>query len=142
LILPILKKNSDPGFPDALAAYISVPSAGWMDWANRAGVLDELGEGAAAADASAHALALNPTHPAVLNNHCYILANGGKAAEALPYCEKAIEAAPNEPSIHHSYATALALAGKCEEGDAELTIARRLDPSSATYKKPIACKAS
>lgn len=141
-ILPILKKNRDAGFPAALAAYTAIPSNSWIDWANRAGVLDELGEGKAAADASAHALALNPTHPAVLNNHCYILANGGKAAEALPYCQKAIAAAPNEPSIHHSYATALALAGKCKDAVAELAVARRLDPSSATYKKPIACKAS
>lgn len=111
MILPILKRNSDPGFPAALAAYAAIPSNSWIDWANRAGVLDGLGEGAA-------------------------------AAEALPYCQKAIGLAPDEPSIHHSYATAQALAGKCKDADAELAIARRLDPSSATYKKPIACKAS
>jgi Flp pilus assembly protein TadD len=142
LILPILKRRADPGFPAALAAYRSIPATDWVDWVNRAGVLEQLGELQAALAANTEALKLNASHPAVLNNQCYILTRGGDAAGAMPYCQKAVAGAPNEPSVRHSYASALAAAGRCTEANAELEIARRLDPSSATYKQTLACKAS
>lgn len=142
LILPILKANRDPGLPGALSAYSVLPAQTWIDWANRAAVLEQMDDLPAAVKANLEALKLAPTHPAVLNNHCYILTRSGDAKSALPYCQKALEAAPDQAAVHHSYASALAGAGQCAQANTELEAARRLDPSSATYKKPLTCKPS
>ena len=142
LILPILKANGDPGLAGALAAYSTLPAQTWIDWANRAAMLEQMDDLKAALTANGEALKLAPTHPAVLNNQCYILTRAGDAKSALPYCRKALEGAPQQAAIHHSYATALAGAGQCAEATTELDAARRLDPSSATYKKPLTCKPS
>jgi len=142
LILPILKANRDPGLSSALSAYSVLPAQTWIDWANRAAVLEQTDALPAAVKANLEALKLAPTHPAVLNNHCYILTRSGDAKSALPYCQKALEAAPDQAAVHHSYASALAGAGQCAQANTELDAARRLDPSSATYKKPLTCKPS
>jgi Flp pilus assembly protein TadD len=141
LILPILRKNGDADFAAALSAYRAIPPDGWAGWTNRASVLNDLGERDAALTASEEALKLNSTHPGVLNNHCYILTMKGDAAAALPYCDRAVAAAPDEGAVHHSRATALAAAGRCADAEAALATARRLDPSSATYRETLACKA-
>lgn len=142
LVLPILKERGDSGFTGGLAAYRSIPVSDWIGWANRAAVLEQLGDFQAAIAANGEALKLNAGHPAVLNNHCYILVRAGNAADAMPYCERAVAAAPNEASIRHSFASALAATGKCVEANAELDAARRLDPTSVTYKQPLDCKAN
>jgi tetratricopeptide (TPR) repeat protein len=140
-ILPILKESADPDYASALAAFLALPVNDWIGWSNRAAILSEIGELGAAAEASAAALKLNPTHPAVLNNHCYMLAMSGDPAGALPYCEKVVQAAPGHPAGRHSLATTLALLGRCADAEAALAEARRLDPGSENYRQPLTCKA-
>lgn len=139
-ILPILKKNGDPDLAAAITAYSALPADGWVGWSNRAAVLQELGDLPAAVKASNEAMKLKPDHPAVLNNHCYVLTQAGDAAGALPYCEKAVQLAPKQAAVRHSHASALAQAGRCREAEEALAQARTLDPSSATYKQPLACR--
>lgn len=140
-ILPILKAHDDPDFPGALAGYLALPARTWADWSNRAAVLLDLKEYDAAMQASLEALKLNAVHPGVLNNHCYVLTEAGRPAEAIPFCEKAVKAAPRMAAVHHSLATALAKSGRCSEADAALADARKLDPSSSTYKRALVCTA-
>lgn len=140
-ILPILKENADPDYASALAAFVALPAGDWVDWSNRAGILSDFGELDGAAKASAEALKLNPTHPAVLNNHCYMLMLAGDPASGLPYCQKAVSADPSHPSGHHSLATVLAKLGRCADAEAALAEARKRDPGSVKYKEPLACTA-
>lgn len=139
LILPILKAGGDPHFSVALTTFNALPAADWISYANRAALLMELGDLPNALDMNAHALALNPDHPQVLNSQCYILALAHRGAEALPYCQKAVSTAPNVAAVHDSYAAALADAGQCTQADAERAQARRLDPVSVEYSKPLVC---
>jgi tetratricopeptide (TPR) repeat protein len=139
-IIPILKDAGDPDFAPTLAAYKALPARDWMGYANRAAVLGKIGDYSGALAANAEAMKLQPSHPAVLNTACYFLAKSGRPAEALPYCERAATAAPDVAPIHDSYAVALAGLGRCVEAEARRATARRLDPSSAEYRTPLACK--
>ena len=139
LILPILRKGADEKFAAALAAYKALPATDWISLANRAGLLDKLDDHEGAVADIVQALQLKPDHPALLNNACYILANAGKVEEATPYCERAVRAAPQVAAVHDSYATALADAGRCDAAQAQLEAARKLDPSSKTYKRTLGC---
>jgi tetratricopeptide (TPR) repeat protein len=138
-ILPILKRADSPSYARILAAYRAVPVDGWISWANRAAVFDELGAHDEALAASVQALSFQPDHPALLNNHCYILTNAGRAREGLAYCERAVSTAPDIGAFRHSYAVALAGAGECVRAREELERASLLDPSAAAYREPIAC---
>ena len=107
----------------------------------RENVLSLIGEHSAAAADSKKALELEPADPTLLNNHCYILVEGGQPAQGLSYCERAVAALPESPYVRHSYAAALAGVGRCADSERQLAEARRLDPSSALYREPIACRA-
>lgn len=140
-ILPILKRGADPGFPGALSAYRSLPARDWISYANRTSLLIEIDDLSGAMDASREALKLQPGHPQVLNNSCYLLTKLDRAGEGLPYCERAVAAAPRIAAIRDSYAAALAASGHCAQADAELATARRLDPVSVEYQRKLACTA-
>ncbi|HEY8571152.1 tetratricopeptide repeat protein [Phenylobacterium sp.] len=138
-VLPILKRGGDAGYPRALAVYRSMPAKDWVSYANRAGVLAEVGEVQAALADNAQAAKLAPDEPAVLNNSCYILTLAGRPGEGLPSCQRAAAAAPQVPAVHDSYAVALAALGRCSEAQAELAKARTLDPASLEYSRKLAC---
>ncbi|MCR5878439.1 tetratricopeptide repeat protein [Phenylobacterium sp. J367] len=140
-ILPILKAASDPGFDKAMRAYLALPARDWISHANRASVLADLGDYEAAAAESAKALAIEPNHPGLLNNVCYMQAKAGRPADGLPYCERAIAAAPDFAGLRDSYATALAGLGRCREAEVQMAEARRLDPVSIEYRRTLACRA-
>ncbi len=141
LILPILQGGDAEQFQSALAEYNALPAQDWVSWANRAGVLEQLGDLDGALRANAEALRQEPDHPAVLNNQCYILTRASRAAEAIAYCERARSAAPEIASVRHSVATAYAALGRCAEATREMAEARRLDPVSTEYQQPIDCTA-
>lgn len=140
-ILPILKRGGDPGYAAALVQYRALPATDWISYSNRAAALNELGDVPGALAANREALKLAPDHPGPLNNACYILAGAGRAAEGLPFCERAVKAAPGVAAVHDSYATALSALGRCKDAEAELALARKLDPSSVDYQRALACVA-
>jgi tetratricopeptide (TPR) repeat protein len=142
LILPILQSGELTQFRGALAEYNALPARDWVSWANRAGVLEQLDDLDGALRANAEALRLEPGHPAVLNNQCYILTRASRAPEAIAYCERARAAAPDIAAVRHSAAIAYAAIGRCREAEAELAEARRLDPVSVEYQRPLACAPS
>jgi Flp pilus assembly protein TadD len=92
-----------------------------------------------ALEMSQRALALAPSEPRVLNNHCYILYSADRAVDALPFCERAVIAAPDAPEVRHSLASVYAALGRCEEAEGALGEARRLDPATVEYQRAIAC---
>jgi tetratricopeptide (TPR) repeat protein len=139
-ILPILKRGGDAGYPAALKTYLGLPARDWISHANRAGVLMDLEEYASAEAANAEALKLQPGHPAVLNNACYLLAKTGRAAEGVPYCLRAVSAAPDVAAVHDSYAVALTALGDCDLAEAELGKARQLDSATVEYRRKLDCK--
>jgi len=141
LILPILKKGRDSTFDEAFAAFRALPVKDVGGHATLALVLEQLGDFNGALEASLVAVKAEPANAGYLNNHCYILVRAGRPAEGLPYCEKAVQAAPDIAPIQHSLAAALAGAGRCEEAEAALAEARRLDPATVLYQQPIACTA-
>jgi tetratricopeptide (TPR) repeat protein len=140
-ILPVLHSAGDPQTQSALNAYLALPARDWVSWANRAGVMLEIGDNEAALRANNEAMRLEPSHPGVLNNQCYILVKLNRAEEALPHCLGARSGAPNIAPVRHSVASAYAALGRCQEAEAELAEARRLDPVSEEYRRPIACSA-
>lgn len=141
LILPILKKGRDPLFDEAFADFRALPVKDTDGYGSLALVLEQLGDLEGALEASLVTVKAEPTNPGYLNNHCYILVRAGRPAEGLPYCEKAVQGAPQVAAVRHSLAAALAGVGRCEEADAALAEARRLDPATALYQQPVACTA-
>jgi Flp pilus assembly protein TadD len=138
-ILPVLHKAGDEQASEVMRAYMALPADDWVSWANRAAVLLEIDDHAAALDANERALQQEQRHPAVLNNQCYILVRLGRAREALSYCESARAAASNIAAIRHSVASAYAALGRCAEADAEMVAARRLDPVTVEYQQSLVC---
>lgn len=110
-----------------------------MALTNRAAVLDELDDHAGARAAAERSLKLAPDEPEAPDNACYVIARAGGARAALPYCERAAAAAPDVAAIGDSYATALADLGRCDEAEAQLAQARRLDPVSVAYQRKVVC---
>lgn len=138
-ILPVLHAAHDPQTGAVMSAYLALPAQDFVSWANRAAVMLEIGDHENALRANAEAMRLAPSHPAVLNNQCYILVRMSRADEALPHCLGARAAAPGVAAVRHSVASAFAALGRCREADSELAEARRLDPISPEYAQPIAC---
>lgn len=136
-ILPVLHKANDPQVTEIMREYLALPAQDWVSWANRAAVLLEIENYAAALEANGRALQLERSHPAVQNNQCYILVKLERAREALPYCEAARAAAPDVGAVRHSVASAYAALGRCADAERELAEARRRDPAS--YREPLAC---
>lgn len=141
LILPILKKGRDPAFEPAFAAFRALPVKDVEGHASLALVLEQLGDFDGALAASLVTIKAEPTNAGYLNNHCYILVRAGRPGEGLPYCEKAVQGAPDIAPVRHSLATALAGVGRCDEAEAALTEARRLDPATVLYRQPLSCAA-
>jgi tetratricopeptide (TPR) repeat protein len=137
-ILPILK-DANPDFVRARDMFMALPATDLYSLSQRANVLTELGEHAAAVADSKRAVDLQPDLPVLQNNHCYTLVEAGRAAEGLPYCERAVALAPEQASIRHSLAAALAGLGQCATAERQLGEARRLSPEAALYREPIAC---
>ena len=141
LILPILKKNRDPLFEEAFAAFRALPVKDVDGHATLALVLEQLNDFDGALEASLVAVKAAPTDAGYLNNHCYILVRAGRPAEGLPFCEKAVQGAPDVGAVRHSLAAALAGAGRCDEAEAALAEARRLEPATVLYQQPLECVA-
>lgn len=141
LVLPILKTGRDPAFEAAFADFRALPVKDADGYGSLALVLEQLGDFDGALEASLVAVKAAPTNASYLNNHCYILVRAGRPAEGLPFCEKAVQAAPEIGAVRHSLAAALAGAGRCDEADAALAEARRLEPATALYQQAIACVA-
>lgn len=138
-ILPVLHEARDPEASTLLISYLAMPERDWFSWANRAGVLEQIGELENALTASGRALALQPDHPGVQNNHCYILVRLERAQEALPYCQRARQLAPNIAAVRHSLSTVYVALGQCANARTELAEARRLDPVSEAYREDLVC---
>lgn len=141
LILPILKDAGGSEFQAARDAYLALPVENWQALTMRANALSLIGEHSAAVADSKKAVELQPGDPMLMNNHCYTLVEAGQAAQGLPWCERAVAALPESSHVRHSYAAALAGVGRCADYERQLAEARRIDPSSALYREPIACRA-
>ena len=142
VVLPILKTGRDPAFEPAFAAFRALPVKDADGYGSLALVLEQLGDIEGALEASLVAVKAAPTDPGYLNNHCYILVRAGRPADGLPFCEKAVQGAPEVAAVRHSLAAAFAGAGRCEEAEAALAEARRLDAATVLYQQPIACTAA
>lgn len=140
-ILPVLQDLDAPEFEPALEEFMALPAQDWVSYANRAAVMVEIGDAPRAFELSSRALALAPDEPANLNNHCFIQLNLGRPEQALPYCERAVAAAPQIADIRHSISAVFAALGRCDEAEREIAEARRLDPATVEYQRPIACQA-
>jgi Flp pilus assembly protein TadD len=141
-MLPLFQAGDPDRFNAALATFRALPASGWQSYSNRAAVLQEIGDLPGALDMSGRALAEAPNNPSVLNNHCYILLQSGRASEAAPFCERAMAAAPNVAAVRHSLAEVYAALGRCSDGERELAEARRLDSATVQYQQPLACAAN
>lgn len=139
LILPIMKDGDPEAFRRARDQYLSLPATDWLTLSQKAGVLTSLGEHDAALASSKAALDLRPQDPLTQNNHCYALVEAGRAAEALPYCERAVAGLPELAPVRHSLATVLAELGRCADAEAQMAIARRLEPGGSLYREPLTC---
>lgn len=138
-ILPVLKSTGAEEFQSAMQEFMALPATDWVAYTNRSAVLQETGNLQEALRLSSRALELAPNEASVLNNHCYIQMQMGRGEEALPYCERAVAAAPAIPEVRHSMAAVFAQLGRCAESERELAEARRLDPATAQYQRPLAC---
>lgn len=138
-ILPILKDGDNAVYDQARAMYVGIPVSDPGSLSNRASVLEQLGDHAAALVDSKQAVDLRPDDPRLLNNHCFILVEAGQAEQSLPYCERAVALVPEIAPVRHSYATTLAALGRCADAERQLAEARRLDPSAALYREPLVC---
>ncbi|MDQ8029323.1 MAG: hypothetical protein REJ23_11395 [Brevundimonas sp.] len=139
IILPMLRDDDAAAFQRARDQYLALPATDWQTLSQRAGVLTELGEHEAAVAASKAALDLRPQDGLTQNNHCYALVEAGRASEALPYCERAVTALPEAAPVRHSLATVLAKLGRCADAEAQLVIARRLEPAHSLYREAAVC---
>lgn len=139
-ILPILKQANDADFDRGLAAYFALPVENWGSAAMRASALEKLDRLNEALQMSAQALALQPEHPLVLNNHCYILLRLDRSLDALPFCERAAQAAPTIAGVRHSLGAVYAALGRCDDARIQVAEARRLDPASENYSEEIECR--
>jgi len=141
-ILPILKDGDPAAFATARTLFMGLPAEDGIALTNRARLFAKLGDYPAAIADSERALTLMPDEPGLKNNHCFTLFQAGRAAEGLPYCEAAVAALPAIAPIRHSYAEVLAALGRCDEANAQMAEARRLDPSGVAYARPVACTAA
>jgi Flp pilus assembly protein TadD len=141
-IVPVLVSEQDPEAESAMSEYLALPATDWVSWVNRGSVMLEIGRFDSALIANSEAMRLEPSHPAVLSNQCYILVKLNRASEALPHCLAARAAAPEVAVVRHSAASAFAALGRCEEAQAELGEARRIDPVTQEYMQPLACTAN
>ncbi|RZJ39689.1 MAG: hypothetical protein EON86_13935 [Brevundimonas sp.] len=139
LILPIMKDGDPEAFRRARDQYLALPATDWSALSQKAGVLTSLGEHADAVAASKGALDLRPQDPLSQNNHCYALVEAGRAAEGLPYCERAVAGLPDLAPVRHSLATVLAELGRCADAEAQMAMARRLEPGGSLYREPLTC---
>lgn len=139
ILLPIMKEDDAGAFRRARDQYLALPATDWVTLSQRSGVLTSLGEHEGAVTASKAALDLRPQDPLSQNNHCYALAEAGRAAEALPYCESAVAGLPELAPVRHSLATVLAKLGRCADAEAQLVIARRMEPGSSLYREQLTC---
>jgi Flp pilus assembly protein TadD len=135
----IFKKNNDVRFEPSLRALLSRSPTDAPGWSNRGALLGDLERHSEAVVASQRAVRMEPNNPLVLNNHCFILTQAGRANEGLPVCAKAIRLAPNISPIRSSYSTTLAKLGRCTEAAEQKAIALRLDPNSEEALKPLEC---
>lgn len=140
-ILPVFKALNAPELQPALTEFMALPATDWVGYANRSAVLLEVGDPQAALTMNTRALELAPNEPAALNNHCYIMFTLQRAADALPYCQRAVAGAPQVGAAHHSLASVFAALGRCADSEREIGEARRLDPATVEYQRPIACTA-
>jgi len=138
-ILPILKDGDAAVYDRARAMFIGIPVSDAGSLSNRASVLEQVGDHAAALIDSKRAVDLQPNDPRLLNNHCFILVEAGRAEQSLPYCERAIALVPEIAAVRHSYATTLAALGRCADADRQMAEARRLDPGAALYRESLTC---
>jgi tetratricopeptide (TPR) repeat protein len=136
-ILPILQDADDPDLERAFDAYVALPVESWQSAAIRASTLESLDRLDEALNFSNQAVAAQPDHPLVLNNHCYLLVRLERSSEALPFCERAVAAMPASAAVRHSYASALAAQGRCDETAVQLEEARRLD--SVSIRPELTC---
>ena len=138
-ILEPLQQADPDAFETAKAAYLALPLEDLQDRANRAALLQNIGELDAAIEESETLLVALPDNAQVLNNHCYMLHEAGRDEEAETYCRQALEIMPDAAPIKHSLASVLAGLGQCEQAETLRLEAKAASPSTAAYDEKLAC---
>ena len=69
-----------------------------------------------------HILSIESDHTGSLNNLCWYLSLGGRAAEGLPYCERVLSIDPDYHLAYDSRGLAYALLGKSEKAVEDFTM--------------------
>jgi tetratricopeptide (TPR) repeat protein len=141
-IIPIYYENNKPDKLDAiLSIYLNMREKYWLDYMNKSVMLSSINRYSEAYGYSSKALELESNHPAVLNNHCYILAQMGEPEKALPFCEKALKLLPNRAEIWDSVAFVKAKMGDCKGSETARLQALKFQPKVEDYKEPKLCQA-
>lgn len=132
-------ESGDEDYPKVLRIFLNTPATDEFDLANQAAVLTEVGEYEAAISLSEELVDAMPNSAGVQNNHCYLLSLTKKPAEALPFCERAVELAQENAAVRHSFASVLASLGRCQEAAIALQVAHTLEPSAVLYDQELTC---
>ena len=132
-------ESGDEDYPKVLRSFLSMPAVDEIDLANKAAVLTEIGEYEAAVVLSEELVDAMPNSAGVQNNHCYLLSLTKRPADALAFCERAVELAPENAATQHSFASVLASLGRCREADVALQAAHTLEPSAVLYEQKLSC---
>jgi Flp pilus assembly protein TadD len=77
----------------------------------------------------ARACLVNPRHPDVAREASIAAMELGRAAEAVTYCEQAVQAQPSDPGLLANLGLALLLAGRPADAKARLLLTQTASPS-------------
>lgn len=83
----------------------------------------------------AHAHEVNPTHPDVSREAAIAAMELGRPEEAIPFCERAIEAQPNDPGLRANLALATLFAGDARRAASLAADALRRDSSDGITRR-------
>lgn len=75
-----------------------------------------------------------PDHPFLKMRECRLLTEVGRAAEAAPFCQRALALRPLAAPIGYSYALALNAAGQTELADRAIELAARRHPDHSSTR--------
>lgn len=126
---------------ETLAMFLGLTGGVYSDDATKAAILIGVERYDEALVLSERLVVNAPEDTMILNNHCYMLTNIGRAADGLVFCQKAVELDPQHASFLHSLAVTYAALGQCETALEAFEKGRAREPSLAAFQEPLSCVA-
>lgn len=137
LISTLRELNMMEEMDSVVASYAVLPANDFYAIANKAAVFAEIGRYGEALPLSEKLIESHPEHPAILNNHCYLLTLMERGEDAVPFCQKAVAIEPDISSFQHSLAEAFAESHQCPEALAAKRRALELEPDNVSFQEPL-----